>query len=327
MQKMQSKWILLIVALISVTSMACLLTNLLSDLATNQGGEAEKQVELTLTALAGIEAASTTAPPQPTPAPSETPSPTASEAPEMGLITGDLFYPSEGIPPLRIVAFEVDDWSSYHSKEVHSGRSYQLEVPAGAYFVLAYLLDPGVMDPHFSGAYSQFVLCGLDAACEDHSLAPVEVSPGETVTEIDLADWYLPPDQSEIWPANPFVEGQGGIRGDLGFPSEYIPPLRVVAFDVFSQDYYYVDTQRNQAAYEMTGLPPGTYHVVAYVREEGPDLAGGYSYFVTCGMTQECTNHDLIDVQVSAGQVAEGVNPVDFYIQPGEADWPENPTE
>lgn len=117
----------------------------------------------------------------------------------------------------------------------------------------------------------------------------------------------------------------GSISGKLGFPSEYIPPLRVVAFDVESQSYYYVDTLRNQAQYQITGLPPGTYHVVAYVRDEGPDMAGAYSVFVTCGQTVACTDHSLIAVEVFSGQETTGVDPIDFYAQPGEADWPDNP--
>jgi hypothetical protein len=321
--------ILILLTLTGLTLTACQLTDLFSDVVVDRGGEVEKQVELTLTALGEGVMDETNTPP--TQEPAETPQPSATPTkdsePEMGMITGDLYYPSEGIPPLQIVAFEVDRWENYFSKEFLSGRSYQLELPPGEYFILAYLLNSDGMDPDFSGAYSQFVLCGLQASCEDHSLIPVNVLPGETVTGIDLADWYLPPDQSDMWPDNPFIEDTGIINGNLGFPSEYIPPLRVVAFDVFSQDYTYVDTQRNQDSYEITGLPPGTYHVVAYVREEGPDLAGGYSFFVTCGMTVDCKNHDLVDVKIEAGQVAEGVDPVDFYIQPEEANWPENPTQ
>lgn len=329
MKKLNVKILTFTAILILILTTGCLLTDLVSNYVSERGLGVEKQVKLTLTALAEGMTEATESPPAQ--APTAAPQPSATQTEEAGtktgLITGDLYYPSEGIPPLQIVAFEVENWENYFSKEIYSGRSYQLEVPAGTYFVLAYPLDPGLMGPDFSGAYSQFVLCGLEAGCEDHRLVPVDVLPGETVTGIDLADWYLPPDQSEMWPSNPFLEGVGGIRGNLGYPSEYIPPMRVVAFDVFSQDYYYIDTQRNQVSYEMTGLPPSIYHVVAFVREEGPGLAGGYSYFVTCGMTTNCEDHSLIDVNVSAGESTEGVDPVDFYIEPGEANWPENPTE
>ncbi len=323
MNKYQINGSLILLAVISLISTACVLKDLFSNYVVDRGQEVEKQVELTLTALASAVVESTPVQPQL----ASTPSPTTAAEPEEGIISGNLYYPSEGIPPLRIVAFEVGNFDNTFSKEIQSGRTYQLEVPAGTYYILAYLLDPGVMSPDFSGAYSEFVLCGLQASCEDHNLVPVEVLPGETVSGIDPADWYLPLDQSDLWPKDPFAEDIGRVQGNLGYPSEYIPPMRVVAFDVNSQDYYFVDTLRNQDTYEITVLPPGTYHVVAYVREEGPDLAGGYSHFVTCGMDVDCENHNLIDVNVYAGEVTQGVDPVDFYIQPDEVGWPKNPTE
>lgn len=88
-----------------------------------------------------------------------------------------------------------------------------------------------------------------------------------------------------------------------------------------------MDTLHNQSSYEMTDLPVGIYHVLAYVREQGPDISGGYSQFVTCGMDIGCLDHTLIDVFVYGNGVTEDVNPVDFYTQPDDFDWPENPTQ
>lgn len=119
----------------------------------------------------------------------------------------------------------------------------------------------------------------------------------------------------------------GTITGELGYPSEYIPPLRVVAFDVNSADYYYVETLLNQSTYEITDLPAGTYHVLAYVRDEGPGISAGYSQAVPCGLTVDCNDHSLIDVLVYPGEVTEGVDPIDYYIQPEDVDWPEDPTQ
>ena len=331
MQKHQTLNLIFLGIGILMLATACQMTDLLSDFVSNRGSEVEKQVELTLTALAKEKPGETEAPPAEEQTSTSQPSATLTEArgTEMSLITGSLAYPSEFLPPLRVVAFDVNDLDNFYLTEVQSGGTYRLEVPPRTYYVLAYLISPEELGatPGLAGGYSEAVPCGLAVGCEDHSLIPVVVPPGETVEGIDPVDWYLPPGQASDWPSDPTKTGTGTIRGRLGYPSEYIPPMRVVGFDVFSQDYFYVDTQHNQNAYEMTNLPPSIYHVVAYVREEGPDLAGGYSYFVTCGMTQDCTNHRLIEVNVYAGQVVEGVDPVDFYIQPGEVDWPENPTQ
>lgn len=107
----------------------------------------------------------------------------------------------------------------------------------------------------------------------------------------------------------------GSISGDLSYPSEFIPPLRVVAFQVGSSQYYYVDTLENQGAYQIDNLPAGAYHVVAYTM--GGELAGGYTQAVPCGLNVNCADHSLIDVNVAAGQVTAGINPGDWYAPDG----------
>ncbi|MCS7010141.1 MAG: hypothetical protein NZL98_02065, partial [Anaerolineales bacterium] len=51
---------------------------------------------------------------------------------------------------------------------------------------------------------------------------------------------------------------QGMIAGTLMYPSEYIPPLRVVAFSVNDLSVYYsILTSENQSKFEIP-VPPGT---------------------------------------------------------------------
>ncbi len=109
---------------------------------------------------------------------------------------------------------------------------------------------------------------------------------------------------------------EGIITGSLGFPSDQIPPLRVIAFDVDSDAYFAIDTELNQDAYSLP-VPPGSYHVIAYLLEENSDYAGGYSEFVPCGLRADCPSHDLIPVSVSAGETSDGVDPTDWYAPPG----------
>lgn len=107
----------------------------------------------------------------------------------------------------------------------------------------------------------------------------------------------------------------GSISGTLSYPSEFIPALRVVAFEVGGYNYLYVDTMANTGAYKITGLRPGFYHVVAYVLDGS--LAGGYTQAVPCGLSVECTDHSLIDVTVEAGEDTPGVDPGDWYAPEG----------
>ncbi len=107
----------------------------------------------------------------------------------------------------------------------------------------------------------------------------------------------------------------GSISGSLSYPSEFIPPLRVVAFQVDGFNYRYVDTMENQSTYQIRGLPPGLYHVVAYVMDG--TLAGGYTPAVACGLSVDCTDHSLIDVVVASGQDTPNIDPADWYAPEG----------
>jgi len=112
------------------------------------------------------------------------------------------------------------------------------------------------------------------------------------------------------------VTQEGFITGALGFPSDGIPPLRIIAIDVESGDYYSLDTELNQKTYSLL-VPSGSYHVIAYLLEEDSDFAGGYSEFVPCGLRADCSSFELIPVSVEAGETIGGVDPMDWYAPPG----------
>jgi hypothetical protein len=107
----------------------------------------------------------------------------------------------------------------------------------------------------------------------------------------------------------------GIIQGSVNYPSEYIPPQRVVAFDVSNPGkYFYVDTAGNQATFEIP-VPPGTYYVVSYLLDGS--MAAGYSQAVLCGLRVDCDDHSLIPVPVAAGETVSGITPFDWYAPPG----------
>ena len=128
-------------------------------------------------------------------------------------------------------------------------------------------------------------------------------------------------DSSTLTPSSPLTETAtptpepGSISGTLSYPSSFIPPWRVVAFQVDGFNYRWVDTMQNQSTYQITGLAPGLYHVVAYIMDG--TYAGGYTQMVPCGLQASCTDHSLIEVEVKSGQDAPNVNPGDWYAPPG----------
>ena len=98
--------------------------------------------------------------------------------------------------------------------------------------------------------------------------------------------------------------------------------MRIVAFDTNSDEFFYTDTVLNQTEFQLTGIPAGTYQVVAYLLEDENHMSGGYSYFVTCGLSVNCSDHNLIDVLVYPGLDTFNINPVDWYSMPTDARWP-----
>ncbi|MBL8088773.1 MAG: hypothetical protein JNJ43_00485 [Anaerolineales bacterium] len=105
----------------------------------------------------------------------------------------------------------------------------------------------------------------------------------------------------------------GGISGQLSFPSQGIPPLLVVAFDVNTYKYYFVLTEQNQSTYQIDNIPPGTYHVFAYLLDDDGSYVGAYNQFYLCGLSVDCTDLTLVDVVVQAGAITQNINPGDWY--------------
>jgi hypothetical protein len=119
----------------------------------------------------------------------ELPATMSAEAAQPGIISGHLSYPSEFLPAQRIVAFRATTMAVAADVTTAEGQGeYELSVAAGDYFVVAYTTDG-----QLSAGYSQAVPCGLLDSCKDHSLIPVHVDAGATVTDIDPQDWYAPP--------------------------------------------------------------------------------------------------------------------------------------
>jgi len=113
----------------------------------------------------------------------------------------------------------------------------------------------------------------------------------------------------------------GSITGGLDYPAEWTPPFRIFVFDVANPGVYFsIETSLHDRTYQMDNIPPGTYHVVAYtIGGDGyPEgLSGGVTKAIACGLTSDCSDHSLIDVEVTAGNVTSGVDIRDWYAPEG----------
>lgn len=136
----------------------------------------------------------------------------------------------------------------------------------------------------------------------------------------------LPPTETPAPTAT--VQATGSVSGRLGYPSEMVPPLRVVAFNVLTGEYYWQNTILNQTSYRFEALPVGTYHVLAYLIDNpSRTFYAAYSKFVTCGYQEGCTDHTLVPVEVKAGMETTNVDPNDWNgADPESIGWPLDPT-
>jgi hypothetical protein len=251
----------------------------------------------------------------------------------VGSISGTLSYPADSLPAMRVAAFDTTTSQPYWVDTQAGQSDYQIpNVPAGTYFVVAYSLGGGSFPPGMAGGYSAAVPCGMTDACTDHSLLPVAVQTGNETSGIRPADWNggtFPPMpgpaaiQDATAPAGPGSDAKSVIEGRLSYPSSFIPPLAVVAFNVNDpNDFHFVLTQQDQATYSLP-VPDGQYYVVSYV--QGGDFAGAYSQAVPCGLSVNCTDHSLIPVAVANGSPATGIDPGDWYAPEGT--FPPNPVK
>jgi Putative peptidoglycan binding domain len=108
-----------------------------------------------------------------------------------GTISGKLGYPAEGIPALVVVAFPAEGAGPFYAIETEENQQQFTiaGITPGVYHVVAYRAErTGTL----TGGYTQAVPCGLSVTCTNHSLLPIEVKPGQTISGVEVTDWYAP---------------------------------------------------------------------------------------------------------------------------------------
>jgi hypothetical protein len=119
----------------------------------------------------------------------------------------------------------------------------------------------------------------------------------------------------------------GSITGKLSYPGPSIPPLRVVTFKINESKWKSIDTAKNVVIYTFNDLPPGKYYVVSYPVDSSktdPTFGGAYTRAVLCGISTQCTDHSLIEVEVKSGEITKNINLTDWYARIGT--FPKNPS-
>ncbi len=265
----------------------------------------------------------TAAPPATEPA-SETPAP-ATDTGASGA-AGRICYPSEGIPAMTAY-FRNTGTGEVTDLDIQPGQAaYEVTLTPGTYLAYAWLPNASL-----GGAYTLAVACGLGESCTDHALVAFTVADGATTQGIDLCDWIAPqehmplppgivrstgtPTRTATLPPPPATSSApGGITGHISYPSEGIPQLVIVAFNIDTSYWWWVGTATNQSSYAFSGIPAGRYQVVGYAPS---GLEAGYA-----------TGTTLRTLVVEGGQTASGIDLTDwrpagtFRAKPGGISYP-----
>ena len=112
----------------------------------------------------------------------------------------------------------------------------------------------------------------------------------------------------------------GIISGQICYPSEHIPAMTAFFQNVDSGERVSMAIDENQSNYQIN-LGAGMYQVYAYL-DSVPTVGGGYTQAVTCGLSADCNDHNLLAVPVVTGQATRGIDLCDWY-DPGSL--PANP--
>ena len=133
----------------------------------------------------------------------------------------------------------------------------------------------------------------------------------------------VPVTEPSLVPTPTLKAGTASLSGKLIYPSDHIPPQRVVAFEVNTGFYYWVRTADGSSSYKLENLPAGTYVVMAYVNMGGHVLDAGYSVYAKCNLTCD-QDHSLVQIELKDGEHLTGIDPIDWYAPEG-VGWPAEP--
>jgi len=188
--------------------------------------------------------------PQVTPtqsAPSATalpPTPAATPTAGSAKVSGRVCYHDSGIAQLTLYFENTANQQLLTQTVSRPTETYSIDLPGGSYKVYGWPPD-----------YTVGVLVKGQPV--------VVVAPAKTLSGIDFCDYSQGPFAVPYPPGVSPSTTQGSVAGNVyGYPGS--GPLTVVAFNQVTHYWFYVMLQPGETAYSISGLPAGTYQVVAY---------------------------------------------------------------
>ena len=197
-----------------------------------------------------------------TPTAEATATPTVTPTPASVKVSGKVCYHDSNILQL-VLYFENSTSKAVLTKTVNKPvEKYDIDLPAGTYKIYGWPTD-----------YSIGVLAS--------GRPTITVADGQPQQGVDFCDYS----QGASVPYPPGLSAasvQGSVAGNIyGYGGS--GHLTVVAFNQTTGYWFYVILQKGESAYSISGLPAGTYQVVAY---DGSGNAGGTAPNIAVGAGQ-----------------------------------------
>src|SRR5690606_24651033 len=121
------------------------------------------------------------------------PASAAADTTPLARLRGQVSYPSEYVPAMRVCAIAADDpGTGYCGETAQNAPDFDLAVPAGDWWLLAWPLDEAAGDPGVLSNASDCI-ARADIGCDDHALAAITVTAGEAREGLAINDWYYDP--------------------------------------------------------------------------------------------------------------------------------------
>lgn len=111
--------------------------------------------------------------------------------------------------------------------------------------------------------------------------------------------------------------GNNTIEGNIGFPSDYVPEVRVFLKNVETGqavEQIVSGSFEGESTYLFTNIPDGKYIIYAIpTTDDGDKTIGGYTHAVPCGLGTDCTNHEYIHLEVKNDIHLKDINIYDWF--------------
>lgn len=242
--------------------------------------------------------------PSPTPLPTELPPQDAPVTPEMATISGTITYQGMPTPASMLYFISADSWYSMEVPSASPSATFEFQLPAGSYQIIAYPVGTENQAVRPAAAYS------LDGSAIDL----LTVTAGQVVEDIHVRNINSDNCVTVAFPASPdglyaampetcsalgTATAQAVLRGTVTYQAPPTPAS--VVYFISPEQWYMVELPVGEPSSTFNiQVAPGTYQIIAF-----PVDSQNLEFRPAAAYSESGTSIDSLTV--TAGQVLEDI--------------------